>query len=110
MSIRTHVGRERARGRFNGPEDVRIVKMLLASVYPLAGLSVNTTMDGGTIGMIMRFQREVVGLTTPDGVVSPNGRTWRTLLAATSDSRHAMLTDQCVLKPKYSLMNRHYVF
>jgi len=108
MSIRTHVGREGSRGRFNGPEDVRTVKLLLSAVYPTARISVNTTMDGGTIDAIMLFQREAVRLATPDGIVSPNGRTWRALLTATSDSRYAMLTEQCVVKPQYNLMKTAY--
>lgn len=108
MGIRTSVGRETGRGQFNAPNDVNLVKHLLNLVYPHASLSENGLMDEATIGWIEEFQRDVVGLREPDGYISPRGRTWRALMAATSDSRYAMLVDQCVIRPRYQHMRTAY--
>ena len=108
MGIRTSVGRETGRGEFNAPDDVNLVKQLLNVVYPQAGLSEDGMIDEAMIGRIEEFQTDVVGLREPDGYISPRGRTWRALMSATSDSRYAMLANQCVIRPTYRHMRTAY--
>ncbi len=64
----------------NKPEDVLLIKSLLNKFG--AGLDPkNTNCGPQTIAAIKKFQQEKAGLKNPDGLISPNGTTWRALNA-----------------------------
>lgn len=107
MGIRTSVGRPGPRNS-NDPDDVRQVKELLNMVYPQLNLMENGVMDDATIAAIETFQREVVGMRSPDGIISPNRGTWRALMNATNDQRYFMIVEQCVIVPRYDHMREAY--
>jgi len=66
----------------NKPEDVLLIKSLLNKFG--AGLDPqNTNCGAQTIAAIKKFQLEKAGLKTPDGLISPNGTTWKALNGAT---------------------------
>ncbi|HEX7026323.1 MAG TPA: peptidoglycan-binding protein [Gammaproteobacteria bacterium] len=67
------------RGGQNRSEDVKRVQQYLN----LAGesLSVDGIAGAQTIAAIERFQREIVGLSQPDGLIEPGRATWKALLA-----------------------------
>ncbi len=71
------------KGGVNKRVDVLTVQKLLnqhiRSITPLRPLAENGRVGPATLGAIEEFQRRVVGLTTPDGRVDPNGRTLRAL-------------------------------
>jgi hypothetical protein len=62
----------------NKPEDVVTVKTLLNKFG--AGLDpANTNCGPKTIEAIKNFQKAKAGLANPDGLISPNGKTWKAL-------------------------------
>jgi hypothetical protein len=73
------------RGR-NDPFDVTVVqKLLTAAATALTRPAINPNRTDGridepTIAAIRAFEREVMGLSTSDGRIRPNDRTWRRLL------------------------------
>lgn len=62
----------------NNPADVTLVKTLLNKFG--AGLDpANTNCGPTTIAAIKKFQQEKAGFQNPDGLISPNGQTWKAL-------------------------------
>ncbi len=62
----------------NKPEDVKLVKTLLNRFG--AKLDPNIPAVGpSTIAAIKKFQQEKAGMSNPDSLISPNGRTWAAL-------------------------------
>jgi len=62
----------------NNPADVTLVKTLLNNFG--AGLDpANINCGPSTIAAIKKFQQEKAGLQNPDGLISPNGQTWKAL-------------------------------
>ena len=73
-------------GGVNRASDVRIVQQLLNQHMLALGLPlllVDNDSGDNTIEGIREYQRQVVGLATPDGRIDPGGRTWRLLDAGT---------------------------
>jgi N-acetylmuramidase len=69
-------------GGKNNPADVLLVKTLLNKFKPAFNLSdanTNTKVGPTTIGVIKNFQKEKAGLANPDGLIEPNGKTWKVL-------------------------------
>ena len=62
MGIRTRVGQANGRRRFNAPEDVVTIKVLLNMLYPRAGLPENPIVSERFLEFIEFFQRERVGM------------------------------------------------
>lgn len=109
MAIRTHVGRNQLNATgFNGPEDVRTIRILLGMQYPHAALGDSTQVDASLITWIEQFQRDVVHMPEPDGFISPRGRSWRRLVDATSGPRFRLLVDHCVERPSFRLLRMAY--
>jgi hypothetical protein len=79
-TLRASVGR----GGVNHPEDVRLVQELLNHSLPplLSPLSVDGRVGEKTIEAIKTFQKEVVKLRRPDGLVSLDGRTFAALASS----------------------------
>jgi len=69
------------KGQPNGSADARLVQQLLNRYRPSPTplLRVDGLVGHQTILAIEEFQRRVVGLTRPDGIVSPGGRTFKAL-------------------------------
>ena len=69
------------RGGRNSPEDVRIVQALLNQSLPapFSPLTEDGQIGKQTIEAIEAFQKEVVKLNRPDGLISPDGRTFAAL-------------------------------
>lgn len=67
------------RGGENKPEDVKIIQTLLNQRG--AKLSVDGQCGKITIATIEAIQRKM-GMSTPDGLISPNGKTWQALSGA----------------------------
>ena len=78
-TIRASVGR----GGTNAPDDARIVQELLNQASPalFPPLDVDGIVGSKTIEAIEAFQREVVRFKRPDGLISPDGRTFAALAA-----------------------------
>jgi hypothetical protein len=78
-TIRLSVGR----GGTNVGEDVLMVKRLLnrnvERIGPLIPLSENTWVDSNTIYAIEEFQKRILGISKPTGLVEPEGRTLKAL-------------------------------
>lgn len=70
--------------------DVRLVQTLInrhiGSLRPLLPLRVDGRCGPLTIGMIIDFQRRVVGFKKPDGRIDPNGKTFTALCANDNQS------------------------
>lgn len=80
-SIQESVGK----GGPNRPADVKAVQALLNTNARRSGatpLHVDGAAGGLTVAAIMLFQRKVIGMSAPDGVVDPGGRTLRALTSA----------------------------
>lgn len=67
----------------NLPDDVKLIQQLLNFNLPVPpkALDENGSMDADTISAIEEFQRRMVGLGTPDGLIEPNGPTFKLLAA-----------------------------
>lgn len=67
----------------NAPADIRLVRALL-NVYLRAlgenALVISHTLDDALVGLIKRFQQQVMNLAKPDGLISPQGPTFRALV------------------------------
>ena len=77
-------------GGMNRASDVRIVQQLLNQHMLALGLpllAVDNVAGRNTIKGIREYQRQVVGLSRPDGRIDPGGRTWRSLDAGTGVPR-----------------------
>jgi hypothetical protein len=73
-------------GGVNKPADVRIVQQLLNQHMLALGLPllvVDSECGDNTIKALRQYQKDVVGLSNPDGLVDPGGRTWKALDAGT---------------------------
>jgi hypothetical protein len=72
-------------GGANRKGDVLLVQQLLNDHLPvgLTNLHLNGECDEATIAAIEEFQRRIVRLSSPDGKVDPNGRTFQALTALT---------------------------
>jgi len=70
------------RGR-NLADDVKLIQQLLNFNLPLppTALAENGVIDAATISAIEEYQRRIIGLGTPDGLVEPNGPTFKSLAA-----------------------------
>jgi hypothetical protein len=86
------------RGARNSPADVRVVQTLLRQAARarsdpgmdprrIDGLISKSPGGSDTVKAIEAFQRKVVRIARPDGVVEPNGRTMRELLLASQGAR-----------------------
>ena len=72
----------------NNPQDVLLVKTLLNKFG--AGLDPAIANCGPkTIEAIKKFQKEKAGLSNPDGLISPNGTTWKALNGASGNNTPA---------------------
>jgi N-acetylmuramoyl-L-alanine amidase len=67
----------------NKTADVMLVQKLLNTNLPLppTPLSENGSIDAATITAIEEYQRKALGIKTPDGQISPNGVTFKSLNA-----------------------------
>ena len=104
MSLLTaSVGAPRA---INGIRDVRTVQLLLnlnRSRMPMTraeepGLKISGKIDADTVAAIVAFQSKVVGMPSPDGIVSPKGGTISQLIEGaprqlTADVLHLILIE-----------------
>jgi hypothetical protein len=73
-------------GGVNRPADVRIVQQLLNQHMLALGLPllvVDSECGDNTIKALRQYQKDVVGLSNPDGRVDPGGQTWKALDAGT---------------------------
>jgi hypothetical protein len=77
-----HLGNTVGRTATNHPSDVRVIQQLLNRFrpLPLPLLRVDGNIDVHAVAAIEHFQRTVMKMTTPDGVVSPGGPTFRALM------------------------------
>lgn len=78
------------RGGRNRRSDVVAVQTLvnqnIGRVTPLAPLSVDGVAGQATFSAIEEFQRRVLRMAKPDGLVEPNRATWRNLAGASSSN------------------------
>jgi peptidoglycan hydrolase-like protein with peptidoglycan-binding domain len=78
--IQASVGRDGV----NDPSDVLLVQQQLNRVRPALNAIAALVEDGligeKTIGAILAFQSQIVGMKTPDGRIDPGGRTWKSLI------------------------------
>jgi len=68
----------------NQPDDVRTVQGLLnaqAAALKFALLPISGTVDAATLAAIRLVQSKLMQMPAPDGLISPGGGTWRTLIA-----------------------------
>ena len=77
-----HVGSTVGRSGTNHPHDVRLIQQLLNRFRPLpfALIKVDGKIDLHTLAAIEDFQRRVMKIPTPDGLVSPGGPTLHALM------------------------------
>jgi murein DD-endopeptidase MepM/ murein hydrolase activator NlpD len=76
-------------GGNNNAADVRLVKTLLNAQLPIpaAPLQVNGQVDQNLISTIIHFQRQVLGMSRPDGRVDPGGRMFQALTGTTRQTK-----------------------
>ena len=74
----TKIAHSVGRGGANLPDDVRVVRMMLAGFVAQAGkppLSNSPQIDEATMTAIFQFQRQVMRFSAPDTRIDPGGRT-----------------------------------
>ena len=109
MAITHAVGRNaRNRSGYNRPDDVLTIQRLMNAAFPRAHLRENGRIDEDLIGLIERFQRDQMRIRHPDGYISPNGRTWRVLIDATSSGRLSLLSPVRVARPAMGNLRRAF--
>lgn len=98
VEINASVGR----GGKNRKPDVTTVQHLLnaniGSITPLSALEADGQCGDQTIRAIEEFQRRVLKLKTPDGLVTPDGATLRTMITALGAIPSASYTDPAWLR------------
>jgi len=78
-AIKFSVGRE---GK-NSSSDVKLIQKLLNDNFLKTGkLKVDGVIGPKTILMIEQYQRDVLKMQRPDGLIAPGGKTWKSLNAA----------------------------
>ena len=72
-------------GGKNNPDDVRLIQTLLNTnlPVPIRPLPVSGQVDQHLISAITHYQRQLVGMSNPDGRVDPGGRTFQSLTGGT---------------------------
>ncbi len=80
------------KGGKNNNADVRIVQALLNNHGN--SLTVDGNCGAKTIAAIEKFQKEVVGLSKPDGRIDPGGRTWNALKSGAAQPVNNPVTEQ----------------
>jgi hypothetical protein len=88
-------------GGRNAHDDVRLVQIQLNKnahlVAEIGRVPEDGNLDEGTQRAIVAFQRQIGGLSAPDGRVDPHGQTWRRLLG---DLAHATVEAFSALTPE----------
>lgn len=67
------------KGGANVPADVLLVKKLLNQKISAGLTEDNTNVAGKTIAAIEKFQKEMAGISKPDGLIEVGGKTWKAL-------------------------------
>lgn len=77
----------------NQPDDVKLVQHLLNFNLPVppAPITENGIVDASTISAIEAYQRVILGVKSPDGLVGPGGTTFNSLIA----NKLAFLPHRC---------------
>ena len=83
---RTTLSGSVGRGGRNDAADVRLIQALLSPRLPAgtSPLQVNGRVDQALLNAIVHFQRQVVGMASPDGRIDPGKRTFQALTGAST--------------------------